>query len=363
MFCSTFITSISLLVCVGGVDRDAPMVRSFGYQCGGSAIPRYCYPIDSVSYPMVEFRVGTNDLERDHYWNVRMPEGWQFEIDDTPMNHACGEFTPIGEESIGPCWSLTPGSARWWTDDPAYAVEIFTFGFDHLWPPEDVGWSLTTRRPGPPPEFFVFAPFWDAPVGMGEGPLHAPYPPEYACFEHEQCGGDFYCLFYPCAIETGYCMPRPDGCPEIYAPVCGCNGVTYGNACFAAAAGMGIEYEGPCLGSCRADLNDDGAVNAHDLLIVLDTWSQPLSPADLDGNGTVDVFDLLMLLEQWGPCPPPSPFIADVWHSDCLPGPRDVPRFPCDDEAIEFEMLPGQLTIHHRSATYRGTAVSTRLKS
>jgi len=44
----------------------------------------------------------------------------------------------------------------------------------------------------------------------------------------------------------GACLPRPQGCYEIYAPVCGCDGRTYSNDCFAAAAGVNIEYEGPC---------------------------------------------------------------------------------------------------------------------
>ncbi|HEY0784153.1 MAG TPA: Kazal-type serine protease inhibitor domain-containing protein [Thermoanaerobaculia bacterium] len=51
----------------------------------------------------------------------------------------------------------------------------------------------------------------------------------------------------------GKCTERPKICEEIFKPVCGCNDRTYGNACFAAAAGVNVAYDGPCKGK-------DGAV-------------------------------------------------------------------------------------------------------
>lgn len=35
-------------------------------------------------------------------------------------------------------------------------------------------------------------------------------------------------------------------CPEVYAPVCGCDGVTYENDCRAECAGVNLEYVGSC---------------------------------------------------------------------------------------------------------------------
>lgn len=65
------------------------------------------------------------------------------------------------------------------------------------------------------------------------------------------CDGGKYCD-YP--IETscgsgdqgGTCKDKPDFCYELFAPVCGCDGNTYGNDCKAAAAGVSIAAMGTC---------------------------------------------------------------------------------------------------------------------
>jgi hypothetical protein len=38
-------------------------------------------------------------------------------------------------------------------------------------------------------------------------------------------------------------------CPEIYQPVCGCDGFSYSNACEASRFGVSVDHEGTCSGS------------------------------------------------------------------------------------------------------------------
>jgi Kazal-type serine protease inhibitor-like protein len=65
------------------------------------------------------------------------------------------------------------------------------------------------------------------------------------------CSDDEYCAFDPkaacgAADQTGVCTPKPQACPEIYAPVCACDGQTYSNACDAAGKGSSVLHTGAC---------------------------------------------------------------------------------------------------------------------
>lgn len=44
----------------------------------------------------------------------------------------------------------------------------------------------------------------------------------------------------------GVCVARPELCPLVLMPVCGCDNQTYGNACEALRAGVNVAYERAC---------------------------------------------------------------------------------------------------------------------
>jgi hypothetical protein len=96
-------------------------------------------------------------------------------------------------------------------------------------------------------------------------------PGPFACSLDADC--DDPALY--CARGTGECRGpgacerTSEICTEQYAPVCGCDGRTYSNHCYAGAAGVNVATEGPCPcpeifcepGGEPVDSNSDGCMD------------------------------------------------------------------------------------------------------
>ncbi len=85
-------------------------------------------------------------------------------------------------------------------------------------------------------------------------PLVAPTTVCTLCNADSDCAVDAFCECRrgSCTKTAGVCTPRPEVCPDVVAPVCGCDGTTYGNDCLRRRTGACKLHDRTCVatGGC-----------------------------------------------------------------------------------------------------------------
>jgi hypothetical protein len=80
----------------------------------------------------------------------------------------------------------------------------------------------------------------DGPWTDGVAQLCGPFP-------GGQCSPGEVCDIHSCLFgASGTCVPKPVNCPFLWAPVCGCNDLTYANDCIRLMAGVPLKHNGEC---------------------------------------------------------------------------------------------------------------------
>jgi hypothetical protein len=78
-----------------------------------------------------------------------------------------------------------------------------------------------------------------------------------ACRSNADCADTQLCATGSCEGGLGSCVERPTDCPDTDNPVCGCDGRTYQNDCFADLAGVRLAQTGACVCQGNSECVED----------------------------------------------------------------------------------------------------------
>lgn len=153
------------------------------------------------------------------------------------------------------------------------------------------------------------------------------------------CAANEYCKYPRAAIcgradGQGVCARKPSACYSKKAPVCGCDGATYRNACIAHRSGVSVLSDGPCApqpAACASDADcTDREVGSNGRVCIA-----TMTPAKVCGTGGVC---------EWG-CKPIEEAACPVGEKQCMmcgaPPPDGICRnFVCVPEKQECLAVP-----------------------